>query len=416
MPASVEPVEGGVPAAGLHALSDFARGLALADTASAVAQCVLHLVPSVLDASFANLALLEPEHDHVVFIHPPSVPVEVAERFASLPLSARTPLTDAVRDTRTILLVELDEYRRNYPELVDDTVAAGLAATASVPLVADGQVLGALGVGWTLPIDDDTIGPRLQVVAELIAQTLRRTRVADERAQLVEELRAHLVPSKLGHPGLEIAVRYLAAESSISFGGDWYDLIDLDPGRLAVVVGDVAGHGIAAAATMAVLRTAVHAVVQLGVSLPDVYNSTEQLVAELGQGYVGTAVVAVLDTTHERLEYSSAGHPPLLLLRPGCPVEVLEDATRPVIGMGAQRPRSVSVPFPPGSVLVAYTDGLVERRREHIDVGIGRASTAFLHLAREQATCEQIADGLLAAAGDGCELRDDVALVVVRSP
>ena len=400
----------------LGALGDFAQALALADTTPAVAQAVVEHLPGALDATFASLASVDTELRLVTFIQPPTLPADLAERYVTSPLSAHTPLTDAIRDRRTIVIADLNECQRRYPQLLDDTLAAGLNATASVPLVADLRAMGAVGVGWSDPLDDedDAIGSRLQVVAELTAQTLRRCHVADDRAQLIEQLRRHLLPSQLEFSGLDIAVRYQPAGDSIGFGGDWYDLIPLPDGTVAMVVGDIAGHGITAAARMGVLRTALNAVIRLGTPLGEVFDVTEPLIAELGHGFLGSAVVAVIDTTHQRVTYTSAGHPPLLFAEPGCRTRALEGGVRPILGLGAHRPASTGAPLPHGFVLLAYTDGLVESRREHLDIGIARVANALDGLTGTAATSEHIADIVLQTAGDPRDLRDDVALVVVR--
>lgn len=399
----------------LRALGDLAQALAVAETTQAAASAVLDHMPAALDADFANLALVDDERRAVRFFHPPALPSEVADRYALSPLTSATPLTDAVRTGRLVTVRSLDDYRARYPDLVEDTIASGLVATASVPLTADDRVIGAVGLGWSQPLgDDDTLLPRLQVIAELTAQTLRRCQSADARAELVDELRRRLLPVHLDHDHLDVAARYRPAGRSLGFGGDWYDVMPLPGDRLTLVVGDVAGHGIGAASRMAVLRTATNTVIRMGVPCSEVFDATEPLVADLGQAFLGTASLAEIDPTAGTVTYVSAGHPPMLLARPGAGVTLLAEANRGVLGMGARGGVSATEAMPSGSVLVAFTDGLIESRREHPDLAIARLAETLQPLIDRGETVDAIADAALESAGDATTLTDDVALLVVR--
>lgn len=398
----------------LRALSDYANTLALADTTAAVAEAVLGHVPAALDADFVTLALTNHADRSITFVHPPSLSPDLAERYSSMPLDVRSPLTDAAREGRIVIVADDAENAERYPALIEDARAAGLVAVAAAPLCMDEGQLGAIGFGWRHELhEDDVTEARLVVIADLTAQTLERTRAADLRAGLVDELQRHLVPEQPERPGLEIAVRYQAAGRSIGFGGDWYDIVALDDDTTAVVVGDVAGHGIAAAARMAVLRTSLNAVIRLGTPLEDIFDTTEPLVEHLDSAYLGTALVAVVRPGEGTLSHSSAGHPPLLVKAPGQPARTLEGAGRPVLGAGLRRPAAATEALPPGSLLVAYTDGLVEGRREHLDTAIDRV-LAVIDAAPDDAGCEEIADRLLDSAGSSDELTDDLVVVVLR--
>jgi serine phosphatase RsbU (regulator of sigma subunit)/anti-sigma regulatory factor (Ser/Thr protein kinase) len=398
----------------LVALSDYANTLALADTAAAVAEAVLAHVPAALDADFVTLALLDDAERAITFVHPTSLDPEVAERYTSMPLDVPSPLTDAVRTGEIVVVPSFEENAERYPDLIDDTRSSGLVAVAAAPLCIEDGAIGAIGFGWRrrLP-EDDVTEARLVVIADLTAQTFERTRAADLRAGLIDELQRHLVPDQPERPGLEIAVRYQAAGSSIGFGGDWYDIVALDEGTTAVVVGDVAGHGIAAAARMAVLRTSLNTVIRLGTPLEDIFDTTEPLVEHLDTAFLGTALIAVVRPADGTLSHSSAGHPPLLVKAPGRPARTLEGASRPVLGAGLRRPAATTEALPPGSLVVAYTDGLVEGRREHLDTAIDRL-LAVIDAAPSTATCEELADLLLESAGSSDDLTDDLVVVVLR--
>jgi PAS domain S-box-containing protein len=398
----------------LVALSDFSHTLALADTAAAVADAVLTHVPAAVDADFVTLALLDEADRSITFVHPPGLDPDLAERYSSMPLDVRSPLTDAARTGEIVVVGSYEENEARYPDLFDDAQRSGLIAVAAAPLCKDDGPIGAIGFGWRRELhEDDVTEARLVVIADLTAQTLERTRAADLRAGIVDELQRHLVPEQPERPGLEIAVRYQAAGRSIGFGGDWYDIVALDDDTTAVVVGDVAGHGIAAAARMAVLRTSLNAVIRLGTPLEDIFDTTEPLVEHLDTAYLGTALVAVVRPGEGALAHSSAGHPPLLLKAPGQAARALADAGRPVLGAGLRRASVTTDDLPPGSLLVAYTDGLVEGRREHLDTAIDRV-LAVIDAAPDGATCEEIADRVLDSAGSSEDLTDDLVVVVLR--
>ncbi len=413
VPSGIDVTERRSATARLRALGDYAQSLARAATTQEVADAVLVHLPAALNAHFANLALLDPDNGWVDLTQPSNLPREIADRYRRAALPMRTPITDAIRERRVVVVKDIDDYRRRYPHLVADTEAVGLVSTASVPLMVRGELLGAIGLGWAHGWDDETIESRLQVVAELTSQTVLRTRTADDRSHLVDELRRRLVPRHVDRQGLEIAVRYQAAGSSIGFGGDWYDVITLDRTRTAIVVGDVVGHGVDAAARMTGLRAAMNAVIRLDTPVGDLFDATEALIEDPDEGFQGTALVMLIDTATGSLTYSSAGHPPPLLAADGEPSRALQSATRPVLGLGTHGPVSEVISTPPGTVVVAYTDGLIESRHEHLDVGISRISAVLDELSPTKGV-EEIADALLASAGDCDQLTDDVAMVVFR--
>jgi PAS domain S-box-containing protein len=400
----------------LQAFARFARALAVAVHSDDVAQAVGTYLARALGASFANLALLDPHADEVRLVHDPTLDKAIAERYVTIPLHAPTPLTDAIRSGRTVI-VEDDAAREiRYPHLSADTVAAGLVSTASVPLTFDGTRIGAIGVAWSTEIDlvlDPTFADRLTTIAELTAETLARSRASDTRSALMASLQRQVLPHAPEAPELDLSVRYLAAGASLGFGGDWYDVISLDEHRTAVVVGDVVGHGIEAAARMVAVRSALNAVVRLGTPLEDTFTVAGPLIDEPDPAFVGTAVVLVVDTEAGTIRYTSAGHPPVVVRAPDGTTRLLDDVGGIVLGVGERDPAAGSVPFPPGAVAVAYTDGLVETRTSSIDDGIRRLCAVLEAEVDAGAGTDRISDELVASTGGAADLLDDVALVVI---
>ncbi|MFJ8196806.1 PP2C family protein-serine/threonine phosphatase [Streptomyces sp. NPDC096152] len=244
-------------------------------------------------------------------------------------------------------------------------------------------------------------------------EELRRAH-AREREVAVTLQEAMLHAPDLAHHKHDVAVRYLPATGSLNICGDWYDVVDIPPDRLALAVGDVIGHGLEAAAVMGMLRSALSAAIRAQ-ERPAQALEVLGLYARSVEGALGTtAVKAMVDTRSCLITYSTAGHPPAILAHPYGGYELLDQATDPPLGTRPQHvPRSqASVHYKRGDTLVLYTDGLIERRNEDIDEGLRRLADAVTDCAR--LGTEQLADTLLARLGVASGGRDDIALIVVR--
>ncbi|MCW2613390.1 MAG: putative sensor protein [Frankiales bacterium] len=233
--------------------------------------------------------------------------------------------------------------------------------------------------------------------------SLRATALTLQRSLLPQD-----VPST---EELEVAVRYVAGAADTEVGGDWYDVIALGAGRLALVIGDVMGRGVPAAAVMGQLRTAVRTCARLDLAPVEVLDVLDGLVADLGEAQIATCAYGVFDPHTRELLLASAGHLPPVLRTAGGGVELLRvDASAP-LGVG-DAPRQTAVRLPPGSVLALYTDGLVERRGTDIDARLAELGRA---LAEGGDDLELLADGLMSRMTDS-DSDDDVALLLVRVP
>jgi serine phosphatase RsbU (regulator of sigma subunit) len=213
---------------------------------------------------------------------------------------------------------------------------------------------------------------------------------------------------------VSVAVRYQPASTSLAVGGDWYDVTDIGDGRVAVAVGDVVGHGLVAASVMGQLRSALAALMVADVGPPQALTALDQVARHNPDAMASTAVKVVLDPELGFAAYSSAGHLPPLLAHPDGTVEDLDAALGPPLAVTAtvaRRPLGTAT-VERGSTLLLYTDGLVERRGEDLDVGIERLRKALA--THRGLGVEELADRLLADLTPDSGLSDDVAMVLLR--
>jgi PAS domain S-box-containing protein len=240
-----------------------------------------------------------------------------------------------------------------------------------------------------------------------------RLRTAHEREQRVAEtLQRSLLPESLPEiEGIELAARYLPAGPGTEVGGDWYDALDLPDGRVALVVGDVVGHGLRAAAMMGQMRNACRAYALVEPSPPEVLAHLNRLVVSGGQDVMATVLYLVLDRDTGEVVFTNAGHPPPLVLTPDGP-EFLQGGRS--VPIGASDPsafREGRATIPQGSTLLLYTDGLVERRDVPLDDRLAQLRAAAAAAGGELSdVCDQVLRGVLGSRAPS----DDVALLAVR--
>jgi serine phosphatase RsbU (regulator of sigma subunit)/anti-sigma regulatory factor (Ser/Thr protein kinase) len=230
-------------------------------------------------------------------------------------------------------------------------------------------------------------------------------------------LQRSMLPSQTGlsHPSsVEVRHRYLPGSKLIEVGGDWYESIALPGGRVALVVGDVAGHGVRAAVTMGRLRTAIRTLALLELPPSETLQQLNELMQELGvrEPHFATCVYAIFDAVTGMCEVASAGHLPPLLVRPDGTNELLDVPQAPPLGVGSGLIQSRTLSVEDGSLLVLYTDGLVEKRSQDIDEGIGRLREIFGPGSANEPLEELCKSTLAGVYAD--EHRDDIAVLMAR--
>ncbi|MGW2615771.1 SpoIIE family protein phosphatase [Streptomyces sp. NPDC001500] len=310
-------------------------------------------------------------------------------------------------------------YRADVPALIPDPRAdelraylMSLGSARLVPLVARGKALGAVVVTRLRsrePFDeqDCVLIDELAARAALnIDNALMYTRQRAAALTLQRSLTNSALPAV---PGLELTGRYLPA-SEHDVGGDWFDVIALPEERTALVIGDVMGHGIHAAAIMGQLRAAVRTLARLGIDPADMLRSLDALVADMGEDQLATCVYAVHDPASGGCLVARAGHPPPAVVSPGGAITFLDGSPGTPLGTGGRQFGAEEVPLPPGGLLVLYTDGLIETRGADLDQGLARLAGALGRPGRSlTALCDDVLAHMLPVP-----VQDDVAVLMAR--
>ena len=290
----------------------------------------------------------------------------------------------------------------------------GIASLLGVPLIVEGDLIGVLHVGSLTPrtFGQDDVAV-LQMAAARAAPAIERARLfarLEHEHDVSMVLQRSLLPKRLADVvGVNVAARYLPAREEV--GGDWYDVFELPRGRVGVVIGDVVGHGIAAAALMGRLRTALHSYAIEGHGPGRTLELVDRFVQSLNESAMATAAYAVFDTYTSALQYATAGHLPPLVIS-GSDVRMLEVTPAPPLGAfpyGRCPEHELSL----GSreMLLLYTDGLVERRGVALSAGIEVLARAVNGAQTPEDACALAVAKLVPAEG----LRDDVAIVALQN-
>ncbi|KPI28308.1 SpoIIE family protein phosphatase [Streptomyces sp. NPDC048253] len=326
-------------------------------------------------------------------------------------------VTLCVHTGRPVLVRHVGE--QDIPRIARDAEAGALLARAgvhsylAVPLIAHGEVLGALDLKRTrnpLPFDEDDV--------ILASELAGRAAVAIDNARWFQSVRntaltlqRSLLPDHAPHhTGLELASRYQPAQATSEVGGDWYDVIPLTDDKTALVVGDVMGNGIDAAATMGRLRTATCAYADLDLEPGDVLRHLDKITCDL-EHYIVTCLYAVYDPRTRQCRIANAGHMPPALAGPGHEPTLLQLPPGAPLGVGGIPFETTTVELAPGDLLVLYTDGLVETRLHPID---DRLAVLLSFLDDPGRPLEELCDLLLYGLRHPDD-HDDVALLMART-
>jgi anti-sigma regulatory factor (Ser/Thr protein kinase)/putative methionine-R-sulfoxide reductase with GAF domain len=290
----------------------------------------------------------------------------------------------------------------------------GVRSLLGVPLLIEGAALGVLHVGTVTPREfTNADAALLQLAAAQAAPAIDRARLfeaLDREHRSAVALQRSLLPDGLPDlVGIDTAARYLPARDEV--GGDWYDVIDLPGGHVGIAIGDVAGHGLRAAALMGQLRAGLRAYALDGHSPGDTLKRLDRMLQTISGRGMATAAYAIIDPTTGSLTYASAGHPPPVIVRDGQDAQLMEVTGAPPLG---------SLPFASfpeaqdrlasNDAILLYTDGLIERRHESLTTGLERLRALAATPATAEQLCRRVTAELVPAGGGD----DDIAVVVLR--
>jgi serine phosphatase RsbU (regulator of sigma subunit) len=308
----------------------------------------------------------------------------------------------------------VEETQRVSPALGE----LGLVALMGSPLITEGSVIGVLHVGSFSDrefTDEET--RLLGLVADRAALAIAHARLYEREHGIAETLQRSLLPGSLPTVrGVSVAARYLPARAEASGGGDWYDVVPLADGGLALTIGDVSGHGVEAASLMGRLRDTLRAAALEGEDVAPAAERLDRLLQShrpAGDDAIATALVAVLGADGADLHFTSAGHPPPLIVRPDGSTDYLYGGLSTPLGVATNGRRTqAGVRLEPGSLLLLYTDGLVERRDASIADGMDRLARAARTADRDpERFCDEVLAAMLGTEGPA----DDVALLAVAT-
>ncbi|MGC8922531.1 SpoIIE family protein phosphatase [Streptomyces sp. PG2] len=394
-----------------------AIALSEALTARQVSEVVMReLLPAFGGGRLAIYLLHEDRHLYLAWEH--GFPSGFLRPFEGVALDARLPGVETLTSGRPLFFESMHKLAALYPGIPLDATEG---ARAFLPLIASGRPVGSCILGFDrergFSDEERTV---LTALAGLIAQALERARRYESEAALARGLQEALLPHRLSaHPRVETAGCYLPGTQGMDVGGDWYDVVDAGEG-LALVIGDVQGHGVQAAATMGQLRSAVRAFA-LGDHPPgEVMSSTNRLLIDLDPGQFASCCYIRLDPLTGLARAARAGHPQPLLRHPDGRTDVLDLPGGVVLGVAPEAEYPVTeLRLEPGAVLALYTDGLVERAGHDIDEGIGALRTALTLAGGRGASAQPpslpgVAGLLTDRARRAADRPDDIALLLTR--
>ncbi|MDH6577281.1 SpoIIE family protein phosphatase [Kitasatospora sp. MAP5-34] len=408
------PVEAAVrtrPGALYHILH-----LASALTEAVSVQDVVSMISDQILPAFGGqaVAVLLRESGRLRTVGHRGYPPGLVDQFDRTPLTEPTPGVQATTNPVPAFFETRAALERLYPGRHE--TQDGMAAWAYLPLVTSGRLFGTCVLAFAEPhhfgLEERTV---LTSLGGLLAQALDRARLYDTKLGLAHGLQESLLPRALPSvPGLQTTARYLPGTEGMEVGGDFYDLIRVDSDTAAIVIGDVQGHSVNAAALMGQIRTAVRAFATADSDPSTVLARTNHLLVDLDTTLLASCAYLRVDLTRREAWMADAGHPVPLLRSPDGRVHPLRPSTGLVLNVdpSAEYP-VIRVPLPIGTTLVLYTDGLIETPGVDLDLALADLATT---LTRHGAgPLDQLADALIGQAEQADHRTDDIALLLVRS-
>lgn len=370
---------------------------------------LLERVKQILDVDTVAVLLIDEVEDELVARAAKGLEEEVAQGvripigggFAGRIAAERVPIFIADVDHADVLNPILREK--------------GVRSLLGVPLIVEGQCVGVLHVGTLAPrAFNEEDAALLQLAASRAAPAIERARLfdaLDREHRSAVALQRSLLPDRLPDlAGADVAARYLPARDEV--GGDWYDVVELPHGLVGLAIGDVAGHGVRAAAVMGQLRTALRAYALDGHGPGETLKRVDRLLHATRGRTMATASYALIERDSGAARVASAGHPPPVIVSAAGEARLVEVRTAPPLGtLHFPVYHESALTLEPGETLLLYTDGLIERRQEALSVGLERLCQAASVVATAEELCARVTAALVPALG----AVDDVAVVALRN-
>lgn len=393
-------------------LLEIGEALAQCMTVDDVAAVVRERAYELLGATGGAVVLMDDKHGRAAALWW-GAPAAAVAQWRNFGFDRPTPSIDAYRTGEAVTIAGLDEIAAAYPHLVDVVNQLQQRSISAFPLsVADAR-LGSLLLLYDDERPFDVIDRELiATIAAMTAQALARAQLYEGAQASMGALQRSLLPPKLPViDGLDIAARYAASEETMDIGGDWFDVIRLRAGAVGIVMGDVEGHDLPAAALMGLIRSAVRAYAIEEHPPAVIMQLADDFLSSLSRGRLVTVSYSQVHPREGLITTVSAGHLPSMITAAGIGVRDVPTDIGPPLGVtagGMLWPETTSS-LPAHSLIALFTDGLVETRTDDIGVGLNRVRDALQSL--KSLPVEEVADGVLATRRPSA---DDIALVIAR--
>ncbi|MFJ3804306.1 SpoIIE family protein phosphatase [Streptomyces sp. NPDC090088] len=410
-------------------MGELTAALAEAVTSRDVVQVVAELVLPPFGADGLVFQILE--GGRLKLLGSAGYPQEYLSLLDRVPLATHTPIRDVLQTRAPRFSGSKAESIRRYPTMRYLIEPSPKEALAFLPMIASGRAIGLCVVSFSEPRSfSDEERALLTALSGLVGQSLERARLYDVEHARAQELQRGLLPRTLPRlPAACAAARYLPAGRGEEVGGDWYDLIALSADRVAMVIGDVMGHGITEAAAMGRLRTAVRTLADLDMAPDELFSRLNDLVSDFGEDFFATCLYAVFDPVARTCSYALAGHPPPVVVHPEGAIHSPDVTPDPPLGAAKLPFKTHQLSLPDQSLLVLCTDGLLESATRDADQGLAQlrqilsqavGGTACFEAADEEQTiqyledlCDEVVSALLPDHGEMTD--DDAGLLIVHT-
>ena len=396
-------------------LADVRAVLSSAESTDAALAALLAAPAVSLGASAAAIGLLDHAEHHLTVHYTGAINAELRNRYHLIDQDAPVPMAEVTRTGQPMIIPDTRLLDPRYDRVLRDAAPDVQAAIIHPLRDSTATIIGALSLTWAAPRSFEPAD--LDLVADVAAVTglaVARIRAAEREHRIATNFQDHLLDLDRGSTAVVVSAVYQPAAEAMRVGGDWYLVTPLDDGRVGVCVGDVVGHGLPAATVMGKLRAAVAATALSSAEPRHVLTTVQRYAATVDGARCSTLAYAVLDSTAATIDHVCAGHPyPLLVGRDGTTRYLHGGRLPPLAAVGLTADGLPGyAELPPGSLLILYTDGLIERQGESLTKGLARLATTAAACAdlAVDAVCSRLLDRL--APPDG--YTDDVAILAVR--